>query len=154
MTHQSPPDKLPIEFEEITLTLTGQTAGKDLSVPNLEVTAFAGKATGLAFHQVVEETEAKTAENPLEDEDWEAVRYGYAVTQIHSGRRLGRGWVDTPRQAKLWIELLSNMADWRKDINELVNGADRSNRLKRLAARVEQARLDAIDRCLFVESSE
>lgn len=152
MTHQ--PDNKTIEFERISLTLTGQPLAKGKAVPGKEIEAFAGKGSGLAFHMVFAEVEEKPESDDdfLEDEGGEGDRYGFAVTQVRSGMCLGQGRVDTPRQAKRWVEILSKLADWNKDINELVKGPARSARLKELAAGVEQARLEAIEQCLFIES--
>src|SRR6478609_5027147 len=121
MTHQPGNNNKTIEFERITLTLTGQPVAKGKAVPAKEIEAFAGKRTGLAFHMVFVEVEEKPGsdDDSLEDEGGEGARYGYAVTQVRSGMRLGQGWVDTPRQAKRWVELLLKLADWNKDINEL-----------------------------------
>ena len=155
MTHQLDSNNKTLEFERINLTLTGQPVAKGKAVPGKEIEAFAGKGTGLAFHMVLAEVEEKPEpdDDSLEDEGGgEGDRYGYAVTQVRSGMRLGNSWVDTPRQAKRWVELLSKLADWNKDINVLVKGPARSARLKELAAGVEQARLEAIEQCLFIES--
>lgn len=134
-----------VEFERVIVTLTGQPV-TGLAAPVKEVEAYAGKGTGLAYHQIYDEA------GESDDDFMEVGQYGYIVTQVRSGKRLGYGWVDTPRQAKRWIELLVKLADWNKDLGALVKGPGRAARLKELAAQVEQARQEAIDQCLFIEN--
>ena len=141
-----------MEFERITLTITGRPIARGEVAPEKEVEALAGKGTGLAFHRLFDEVAGPDRDYSSEDDAVLAGQSGYIVTQVCSGLRLGPGWVDTPRQAKRWIELLAGLADWNKDIPEVVKGRGRAARLKELAAAVEQARLEAIDQCLFVEN--
>lgn len=104
----------------------------------LVTTAVVALRTGLAYHPVVSDF----AENSQS-------LSGYIVTQLNSGKSLGLLTVETPRQARKWIELLVQLTDWNTGFDNLTE--DRAF-LTGLASRVEQARRQAVELSIFVDS--
>ena len=142
-----------IEFVEITLTITGWPLHPDEEAPQMKIEAMEGLGTGLAFHlRIPSENEIDAFNQTEVDREAEVQSEAYVVSQISSGKRLGQRGVDTPRQAKKWIELLYKACDWKKGLAELIQGEKAAIQLKALIAQVEQARLDAIEQCLFVDN--
>ncbi len=125
-----------IEFIATSFRLPGSEVDEEA----IEVSAILGVGTGLVYHQALidpEETEA-------DEESWG----GYSITHLKSGRCLGYLTVETPRQARKWLELLSQVADWSQEFGKL---AANQTDIKALVAAVEAARQQATELTLFVE---
>ncbi len=136
---RNPTASATIEFAETSLSIRGKVADPESSeAEQLEISVMVGVGTGLAYHLIVNES----------DEVEEEAFLGYVVTQTKSGLSLGRQTVETARQARKWVELLAGVLDWNKDLSEL---AARPAEIKALAAKVEQARQQAIELCVYVE---
>lgn len=139
------------EYETISLTLVGY--GKPAR--QMSILAQTLKGSGLAYHpnadEPDEDTQGEASSDPELDEN------PYVVTQVCSGKRLGRRGVATPRQAKIWIGLLCKICDWNADLSAIlpaVPGATRRDKLAALAQQIEQARLEAIEQTFFVVTGE
>ena len=130
----------------------------------IEVEAVEGLGSGLAFRPVywlpLAEPEERGDEeyqdnhndrddHEEEEEDHEEENWGsgYVLTHLASGYCLGHWLVDTPRQARLWLQLVASLTDWRRPAHELVRG---QQALQGLARQVEQARKEAIVGCSYL----
>jgi hypothetical protein len=143
------------EYETITLTLVGFPSTRGGAPRQLAILAQTLKGSGLAYHLTADEPD-ETGEDgagfdPEPDENV------YLVTQVCSGKRLGKGGVATPRQAKIWLGLLCKICDWNDDLNAILGalpGPSRQAKLAALAQQIEQARLEAIEKTFFVVTGE
>ncbi len=147
------------EYETITITLVGFPPAPGKPAPYLSILAQTRKGSGLAYHLVADEPDedAGTERAAGENFDGENEEDIYIITQVCSGKRLGKRGVATPRQAKLWIGLLCKICDWNKDLNSIlatVSGKNRREKLAFLAGQIEQTRLEAIEQTFFVVTGE
>ena len=106
------------EYETISLTLLGYPNTRGGEPRQLAILAQTLKGSGLAYHLTADEPEEDgEGSNGFEPEPDENV---YMVTQVCSGKRLGKGGVATPRQAKIWLGLLCKICNWNDDLNAIL----------------------------------
>ncbi|MBN9386758.1 MAG: hypothetical protein J0I20_01795 [Chloroflexi bacterium] len=143
------------EYETITLTLVGFPSTPGGEPREVAILAQTLKGSGLAYHLTADEPDEDAGgANGFDPEPDENV---YIVTQVCSGKRLGKGGVATPRQAKIWLGLLCKICNWNDDLAAILAalpGRDRQAKLAALAQQIEQARLEAIEKTFFVVTGE
>ena len=155
----SPATSGELTFRESKLTLRGnfQVVGAGSGSDELETLVVVGVGTGLAYHLNIENENGHNSS-------------GYILTQTVSGKCLGQLTVETPRQARVWLELVAPLADWQQlglaalvaSVSKAANVSSSppfptssaqklAEGLKALAAQVEAARQEAIARCTYIE---
>lgn len=134
------------EYETISLNLVGFPPAAGKPAQHLSILAQSPKDSGLAYHPVADEPDETSVGQDFDENV-------YIITQVCSGKRLGRNGVATPRQAKLWIGLLGRICDWNQDLNVILAGLEgrgRPEKLVWLTGQIERARLEAIEQTFFI----
>ncbi|HEX2915834.1 MAG TPA: hypothetical protein VH186_34050 [Chloroflexia bacterium] len=148
----------------IKVTGSGTKRAQPEKEGQLEVEGMLGVNTGLAFH--LSTGLDNSGDNQLffdEDGELSTPFAGYILTHVQSGRSLGSRTVETPRQARKWLELVAPLADWNRPLPRLpgtvtIPGTksgttgSASTTLETLEALVEEARKQAIEFCVSVSS--
>lgn len=143
---------VPLTYNTVKLTITGTSP----TPANTQVVeAVAGVGSGLAYHLATgwdtpsHEHEAQ-AESEKDEEEGGEDYGGYILTHIASGRCLGKRTVDTPRQARAWLEGVATLCEWQKELKEF---ASHPQALFALAQEVEKIRKLAVEASIFVEEA-